>query len=348
MYTPKFTLNNQLVLNIGKIEAAREVIIDAPLLPLWEKKFQEEALIRTVHHGTHLEGNALDFEEAKEVVLSQNLHSVRTRDVQEVINYRKVMDYIEEEWKDKRAQITEYVVKKIHHLTVENILPSDLAGHYREKKVVIRDSQSGEITYRPPDPEQLSFLMTEFLNWLNNNDSQNIYPLLKAGIAHHELVKIHPFLDGNGRVARAVTTLILYTEGYDIRRFFSLEEYYDKDPLAYYVNLQKANVGDLTPWLEYFTKGLAEELDKIKNKIKKLSTDIHVKEKLGGKQVYLNERQTKIIEYLQGAGMLQNQAFPSLFPDYSEDTILRDLKDLLDKNLVKKIGRTKGARYELV
>lgn len=348
MFEPKFTLNNKLVLNIGKIEAAREVINDAPLLPLWEKKFQEEALVRTVHHGTHLEGNALDLEEAKQVIFSQNLHSIRTRDVQEVINYRKVMDYIETALKDKKEEISEYIVKKIHNYTVEKILPPELSGHYRTKKVVIKDSQTNEVTFRPPEPELLNPLMHDFLKWLNSETSEQVYPILKAGIAHYELVRIHPFLDGNGRVARAITTLILYIEGYDIRRFFSLEEYYDRDPLDYYKKLQEAGSGDLTSWLEYFTKGLAEELERIKNKIKKLSTDIHLKDKLGGRQVFLNERQTKIIEYLQGTGFLQNQAFPSLFPDYSEDTILRDLKDLLDKSLVRKIGKTKGARYELV
>lgn len=348
MYQPKFVLNNTLLLNIGKIEAAREVIINAPLLPLWEKRFQEDALVRSVHHGTHIEGNQLDFEEAKTVILSQNLHSIRTRDVQEVLNYRKVMDYIEEEWKGKKDNITENTLQKVHGFVVDKILPPNLAGQYRTKRVVIKDSQTGKVTFSPPGPEELQFLIGEFFKWLERADNATVYPILKAGIAHHELVRIHPFLDGNGRVSRAMTTLILYIEGYDIRRFFSLEEYYDRDPLSYYEHLQAANAGDLTPWLEYFTGGLAQELERIKDKIKKLSTDIHMKEKLGGKQVYLNERQTKLIEYIQGAGYLQNKAFGSLFPDYSEDTILRDLNDLLEKKLVKKIGKTKGARYELV
>lgn len=348
MYQPKFTLNNVLLLNIGKIEAAREVIVNAPLLPLWEKRFQEDAMVRTVHHGTHIEGNQLDFQEAKEVILSQNLHSIRTRDVQEILNYRKVIDYIEEEWKGKKDAITEATLKKVHGFVVDKILPPNLSGQYRTKRVVIKDSQTGKVTFNPPGPEEIQFLMSEFFKWLERADNTTVYPILKAGIAHHELVRIHPFLDGNGRVSRAMTTLILYIEGYDIRRFFSLEEYYDKDPLNYYEHLQAANLGDLTPWLEYFTGGLAQELERIKDKIKKLSTDIHMKEKLGGKQVYLNERQTKLIEYIQGVGYLQNKAFGSLFPDYSEDTILRDLNDLLEKNLVKKIGKTKGARYELV
>lgn len=347
MYTPSFKITNLMIMNLGKIEAAREVIINAPLLPLWEKRFREEALVRTVHHGTHLEGNQLDFNEAKEVIFSQNLHSVRTRDVQEVINYREVMDYLERALSKEKHTITENTVKKLHSLVINKIMPENLAGKYRLKRVVIRDSSSGEVTFRPPEPEQVPYLLEQFLNWLNQTPSEEMHPVIKAGIAHYELVRIHPFLDGNGRVARSIATLILYSQGYDIRRFFSLEEYYDKDPLTYYEHLQKAGSGDLTPWLEYFIKGIADEFSKIKEKIQKLSTDSHLKHKLGGKQVFLNERQTKLIEYLQEAGYLQNQAFPSLFPDYSEDTILRDLKDLMEKDLVRKIGKTKGARYVL-
>ena len=347
MYTPSFKITNLMIMNLGKIEAAREVIINAPLLPLWEKRFREEALVRTVHHGTHLEGNQLDFNEAKEVIFSQNLHSVRTRDVQEVINYREVMDYLERALSKEKHTITENTVKKLHSLVINKIMPENLAGKYRLKRVVIRDSSSGEVTFRPPEPEQVPYLLEQFLNWLNQTPSEEMHPVIKAGIAHYELVRIHPFLDGNGRVARSIATLILYSQGYDIRRFFSLEEYYDKDPLTYYEHLQKAGSGDLTPWLEYFIKGIADEFSKIKEKIQKLSTDSHLKHKLGGKQLFLNERQTKLIEYLQEAGYLQNQAFPSLFPDYSEDTILRDLKDLMEKDLVRKIGKTKGARYVL-
>ena len=189
--------------------------------------------------------------------------------------------------------------------------------------------------------------MNQFLLWLNNLNKEELHPAIKAGISHYELVRIHPFLDGNGRVARAIATLILYSESYDIRRFFALEEYYDKNPLIYYQHLQKAGKGDLTPWLEYFTKGIAEEFNKIKTKIQKMSTDSHLKQKLGGQQFFLNERQTKIIEYIQEIGFLQNQAFKNLFPDYSEDTILRDIKELMDKKLVRKIGKTKGAKYVL-
>lgn len=346
MFTPSFTITNKILTNIAKIEAAEEMIQHAPLLPLWEKKFQEEAVVRAVYHGTHLEGNKLQVDEARDVLLGKEVVG-RLRDIQEIINYRKVLELIDEEAKKKIEKITEMLIKKIHRVIVDKILSSEYSGEYRQKQVVIRDSYTGEITFRPPAAIEVPFLMREFIYWLNQTTNEQLHPVLKAGIAHHELVRIHPFIDGNGRVARVLATLILFLGGYDIRRFFSLEEYYDRDAASYYKNLQKATNGDLTSWLEYFTYGTAYEFEKIKDRVLKLSRDVKLKEKFGG-QIFLTERQIKIIEYLQEVGYLQNQQFSNLFPDLSEDTVLRDLKDLMNKGLIKKVGSTKSARYVLI
>lgn len=347
MFLPSYTITHKILTNIAKIEAAEELIKHAPLLPLWEKKFKEDAIVRAVYHGTHLEGNLLNKEDAKDVLLGKEVIG-RPRDIQEIINYRKVIEFIDEEAKRKIDKITEQLIKKLHRIIVDRILSPEQAGEYRTKQVIIRNSQTGEVTFRPPPPLEVPFLMRDFIYWLNRENQNNLHPVLKAGIAHHELVRIHPFIDGNGRVARVLATLILLLGGYDIRRFFSLEEYYDRDAAAYYENLQKASAGDLTAWLEYFTYGAAVEFEKIKEKVLKLSKDAKLKERFGGQQIYLTERQMKIIEYIQEVGYLQNQSFPDLFPDISEDTILRDIKYLIEKGLLKKIGSTKAARYVML
>lgn len=347
MFRPQFTISNTILKNIGMIEASREVVTDAPLLPLWEKQFREDAIIRQSHHGTHIEGNKLNLSEAKDVLLGKEVVS-RPRDIQEIINYRRVLEVIEEEARRNIERVTEQLVLKLHRTVVDKILVNENSGKYRTKQVVIRNSENGEVTFRPPPAVEVPFLMREFLYWLNRTGDDDIHPILKAGIAHHELVRIHPFIDGNGRVARAVSTLILFLGKYDIRRFFSLEDYYDKDAISYYENLKKASEGDLTSWLEYFTKGVALEFERIKKKILKLSKDSKLKERLGGKQIFLSERQAKIIEYIQSVGYLQNQSFGELFTDVSEDTILRDIKELVEAGIVKKIGKTKAARYTMV
>ena len=93
MYQPRFTITNKILKNIGSIEASKEIIDNAPLLPYFEKEFREDAIVRSVHYGTHIEGNELNLSEAEKVLMGQDV-SARDRDIQEVINYRKVMDYI--------------------------------------------------------------------------------------------------------------------------------------------------------------------------------------------------------------------------------------------------------------
>jgi len=347
MFSPVFQITNRVLTSISKIEAAEEVIKHSPLLPLWEKQFKEDAIIRSAYHGTHIEGNKLGKDDAKDILEGRDVIG-RPRDIQEIINYRRVIEFIDDEAKKKIDKITELLVKKIHKIIIDRILSPESAGEYRSKQVIIRNSSTGEVTFRPPPPLEVPFLMREFAYWLNRDDKDIIHPVIKAGIAHHELVRIHPFIDGNGRVARVLATLILLLGGYDIRRFFSLEEYYDKDAVLYYKNLQKASSGDLTAWLEYFTSGAAVEFEKVKEKILKLSKDVKLKERFGGKQIYLTERQMKLIEYLTDTGFLRNQMFGSIFPDVSEDTVLRDIQDLIKKGLIKKVGSTKAARYVMV
>ena len=104
MFEPQYTITNRILTSIAQIEAAEEVIQHAPILPLWEKQFREDAVVRAVHHGTHLEGNLLAKDEAKDVLMGRDIVA-RARDIQEVINYRKVLDLIDEETDKKIEKI---------------------------------------------------------------------------------------------------------------------------------------------------------------------------------------------------------------------------------------------------
>jgi Fic family protein len=164
------------------------------------------------------------------------------------------------------------------------------------------------------------------------------------------LVYVHPFVEGNGRVARAFATLVLYSSGYDFKRFFALEEYFDSDVEAYYqalLSVQQSDNKDLTYWLEYFTYGLALEIDKVKQKVLKLSQDLKIQRELG-QQVALSERQIILLEVLQNQGQMTSEDAQKALPNVSVDTILRDLKDLIAKNVVQKHGVTKGVSYTLL
>ncbi len=365
-YDPKYSITNQILKNVGTIDAARQVITSAPLVPAWEKRFQSEARAKIIHHGTHLEGNDLNLEEVEEV-LSPSTSDIpskvegsnvigRDRDIAEIINYRAVMDYIDTlappTTSDLRPthllSLTKHILMEMHRLTVKGLLPTEESGAYRSVKVVIRNTETREITFRPPGPLDVPFLVDELFEWLNSKEGLDVHPLLRAGILHYELVRIHPFTDGNGRTARAMALLLLFLEGYEVKKFFALEEYYDSHPEEYYLALQSVvGTGELTNWLEYFTLGIAIEFNRIKTLVQKLSLDLHLKSTIGGRQITLTARQIKLVEYIERHGEISMGNVRELLPDVSEDTILRDLRDLVSKNLLVKKGSTKGTRYYL-
>ncbi|MEK7550548.1 MAG: Fic family protein [Patescibacteria group bacterium] len=349
MYSPKYVISNKILKNIGVIEASKEVIENAPLVPSFEKQFQSDAALRTIHHGTHIEGNDLTLYQTKKVLEGAEVFA-RARDIQEVINYRNVAVLLDE-FAVKRGGYEVEMLKDIHRLTVDRIVVPEKIGVFRTTEVVIKEEGTGKIIFNPPQHIEIPYLLEDFFAWLNDPIAMEIHPVIRAGIAHYILVTIHPFVEGNGRTIRAFATLILIREGYDVKKFFSLEEHFDSDPASYYdslgeVDRQSSNIGsrDVTPWLEYFTETLGVELGKIKDKVKKLSVDSRLKVKFG-QQVSLSERQMRLIEYLSdqgGGGMLE---LKKVLPMVSEDTVLRELTDLIKKGILKKEGSTKGTRY---
>jgi len=331
------------------IEASKEVIENAPLVPYYEKQFKTEAIAKAVHHGTHIEGNDLTLMQTKKVLEGEEV-SAKERDIQEVINYRNVMKLLDD-LKDKRGGYKADDILEIHNETVTKIVDKNKCGVFRKSQVIIREEGSGKVVFKPPNFVEVPYLVEDFLNWLNAEEAKNVHPILRAGITHYILVTIHPFVEGNGRTVRAFSTLVLIREGYDIKRFFALEEYFDSDLSSYYdaffkVDQQSENIAerDLTPWLEYFCEVVSIELAKIKERIRKLSIDSKLKMKMG-EQIALTERQMKLIEYLSEYGSGVMRELTDVLPMVSEDTVLRDLKKLMEKGIIKKQGSTKGARY---
>jgi len=372
MFSPVFTINNKILKNIGAIEAAKAIIDEAPLIPAYEKQFQQEAVVRTVHYGTRIEGNDLTYQEVARLVEGQKV-TAGDRDIQEVINYRNVMSYLEELWALYDANMplpeestvpkfdqsgrrpfffSETIIKKIHILTTTKIIPDTDTGKYRHQQVVLKNTRTGEIAHRPPPAIEVPYLMADLITWLNDSVSREIHPAIRSAITQYVTVAIHPFIEGNGRVSRAFAMLPLYVEGYDIRRLFSLEEYFDRNAEIYYNTIQNTHLlnsdifkRDLTNWTEYFTEALSIELTRVKEKVQNLSRDLKFKQKLGGKQVHLTERQIKLVEYMQQFGGLRMPDAQALLPMVSDDTIWRDLKKLIDDKVVDKRGSTKGAYY---
>lgn len=363
MFQPKFQITNNLLTYISRIEIAKAMIENSPLIPAWDTKFRDEALSRTVHFGTKIEGNDLTQEQALQVVKLDDVVDTqevaqktgilaRDRDIQEVINYRNVIKWIDS-WQDSVRQPMVFkpeVLMTLHSLTTQGIIEKGYVGAFRDKQVIVKSAAGGGVVFRPPVSVEVPYLVTEFFEWLNHPERQaQLHPIFRAAITHYQIVYIHPFIEGNGRTARALATLVLYAAGYDFKRFFSIEQYFDQDVEAYYqalLSVQQAQPHDMTYWLEYFCYGLAVEIEKIKEKVLKLSKDLKLKQQLG-EQVALSERQIILLELMQNQTEVTSGDAQQVLPNVSVDTILRDLKDLIDKGIIKKKGVTKGVTYQL-
>ena len=347
MFEPKYKLNNKILADLTAIAEAKGFIDRAKILPQQEVRLRRQAVIRMTHHSTEIEGNQLNMAQV-EALYAKKKVDAPDRDVYEVKNYLNALKYIEKVVAEKKP-ITEKVILKIHKLVTNKTLAPQFSGAYRPGPIYVVRRRFGmpqEILYTGPGAEHVPKLMADFVHWLQKSEEE-ISPVLVAGIAHLEIAAIHPFNDGNGRTARALAALVLYQRGYDFRRLFALEDYYNTKRQNYY---QAINVGenydkrrtDITSWLEYFVKGFRNEIDGVKNKI--LSLSAHA---VGGKiksQIYLTPDQLKIIDFLDQVGRISVKDVTDVLscPKRTAQLHLQKLKKI---KMIKATGKGKATYY---
>jgi Fic family protein len=343
-FSPQFAYSHEIVNRLTNIAASREVILHAHLVPKWEVSLRREQIIRAAHASTAIEGNPLTLEEVSQLAQGREVMATR-KAKEEVLNYLKVLEKIPAY--QKNGLISTDSILTLHRDVTRGTLEDPATeGAFRTVRVVVGNRVTREIVYSAPPPEDVVPLMERFVDWLNSDESRDLHPVVVAGIAHYELVRIHPFVDGNGRVARALATLILTIRGFDIKRFFTLDDFYDSDRHAYYTVLDDVNktYPDCTIWLNYFTEGVEISLQKVKERVLLLSGDQHRKATSG--QVALSERQMKIIEYVRQNGSVKTRDIVGLF-HISRQAALKELKVLIDQDLLLKEGIRKSAHYIL-
>jgi Fic family protein len=260
------------------------------------------------HSSTEIEGNILNLQQVEQLFANKKVDAPE-RDIYEVENYIKALKYIETITGDKKS-INSATLLKIHGLVTHNTLPKEQSGHFRQCPIYIvrrRLGMPNEVVYTGPESNNVPALCKDLFDWLDQSKEKNINPIIVAGVAHQEIAAIHPFVDGNGRTARAMATLILYERGYDFRRLFALEDYYNKDRSSYY---QAINIGknylerrtDTTSWLEYFVKGFKGEIDLVKAQIANLSLQ-KFNDKFESK-IFLEKDQMLILDFIDQMGKI--------------------------------------------
>lgn len=345
MFEPNFQYTNKIVRNLTLVAEARTIILNAPLVPKWEVSLRRDALLRSAHSSTAIEGNPLSLEEVTALAEGRDI-MVSRKDKQEVLNYLEALNKIPKF--AKRIPFTSADLLEIHKIVTKETLesPAD-EGVFRDRQVVVGNRATGEVMFRPPGTSHVPRLVEEFFVWLNSDKANEIDAVIEAGVAHYEIARIHPFVDGNGRTARVMASLVLYKRGFDIKRFFALDDYYDSDRRSYYAALKSVdqNTLDLTGWLEYFTDGVAVSIKSVRDKVIGLSKDIKVLKEKG--QVALTDRQMQIVERILEKGQITNREMREMF-GLSDEGVRKEISKLIKMGVLKKEGKGRSLHYGLV
>src|SRR3990167_1101175 len=336
-FTPKYTITPKINKALVEIERVRGFLDAVKLKDDWIADMQKKALILESHHSTHIEGTALSLEQAKSILEGKKVRGVSRDDEKELLNYKKAMDFISY-YLGKDEPVSEGIVRELHKILVRGVRGENAdPGNYRKIQNYVVNSRTREVIYTPPGALDVPHLMREFVEWINK--AEDVSPILVAGIAQFQFVYIHPFIDGNGRTARLLSTLILYKTGYDFKRLFTISEYYDKDRPAYYQAIQtvRKNNMDMTTWLEYFVDGLRSQMAEIQAKGEQLIKQDSQLQKI--KKIGLNKRQEKAVKHLIIKGTLSVNEYQSV-ASCIRRTAQRDLKELVEKKVIKVVAKS--------
>ncbi|WP_291992534.1 Fic family protein [Candidatus Accumulibacter sp. ACC003] len=332
-FQPKFTISNSITAALTAIERARGFLEAATLSEAWVERMSQQALLLEAHHSTHIEGTLLTLGEAERLWGGETVAGANVDDVRELLNYRDAFELVSE-YLGGGEPITEGLLREIHKRLVSGVRGhAAQPGCYRTIQNYIANSRTRAVIYTPPSPEQVAPLMRELIEWLRGDT--DIHPVLVAGIAQFQLVHIHPFVDGNGRTSRLLSTLCLYRAGYDFKRLFTLSEFFDRDRSAFYAALQGVRERDmnLTDWLDYFVHGLMQQLEEVKSRgVSVIRADVQAREHA------LGLRQAAVLAAIHQAQMFSLGELEPLFPNVSRRSLQRDLKLLLDKGLIRELG----------
>ena len=270
----KWSYTNKMVNDLLIINKAKE-IVDLLELPISiEEEIKKESIAKRVHYSTKIEGNRLNLNEVKKVI--QNKNNSHERNVLEVRNYYNALMYLNDLAENNNTLSVDLILK-VHNLVSGKNL--SFKNKFREGQNVVEDSLSGIIVYMPPEAKDVGDLINQMIDDFNSIDNNDIPIPIKAGILAYQFVTIHPFWDGNGRCARLLATYILKSHNYDLKGFYVMEEFYDKNIDEYYNSLQMGlhhnfyfgrNNADITEWLEYFISVMANTFQMVGDRVKEI------------------------------------------------------------------------------
>jgi len=341
-FQPSFRITHRMTAGLTRIERARGFLEAARLSEDWLATMRSRAFLLEAHHTTHIEGTRLTLEQAERLLAGEVVAGTDPDDARELLNYRDAFEFVSGYLNDDGPG-TEGLIREIHRRLVAGVRGGSAApGEYRRLQNYVVNSVTRQIIYTPPPPYDVPPLMAELVAWLNT--VTDVHPVLVSGVAQFQLVHIHPFVDGNGRTSRLLSTLCLYRAGYDFKRLFSISEYYDRNRAGFYAALQgvREQGMDLTGWLDFFVEGLATQMDEVTERGKRV-----IKADVIAANHGLNARQKALVIYLMEQPEADLQVFQAISPEVPRRTLQRDLQQAVAKRVLFASSATHRKRYRL-
>lgn len=308
------------------------------------------AAIDAVHFSTRIEGNALSRDQVTQALQSKKRVLAQQRDLHEVLNYARARR-MAREWSVKKKPFNEEWLLAHHGELLKGIVKGRLRGHYRQAQCVVKDSRSHAIVYMAPEWQDVPPLMKGLLAWLRQQRAAGMSPLLLAAQFHFEFVTIHPFMDGNGRLARLLTNGILLRGDYEVERYAALEKQHEKDRAAYYRALRDLQTGnyydiplkqDIRSWVDYWLRCLQATYDEALERIHAVapaSLALSLRDSGDGRlkkseSLFRRHHKLRAAEYADLMGLARTQA-------------VADLNALLRAGVIERIGGGRSTIYKI-
>lgn len=303
------------------------------------------ATIQSIGSSTRIEGAVLSDQDIKELISGLDINKLETRDEQEVIGYFDALELILENYRD--FELSENYIKQLHSILLKYSDKDERQrGIYKKltnRVVATYPNGTQKVIFNTTEPHLVLKKMEEIITWTTQNIHENkIHPLIVIGLFVYEFLSIHPFHDGNGRLSRLLTTLLLLRQDYNFIKYVSFEHVIEERKKDYYASLMECqknrNTVDerIDNWIIFFLDALKTLSAELEVKVRGMKQD---------KSVYLNERQKQIISFVKARELCKIGDIHKSFSDISINTLKKDMKYLVENHILEKTGQRKGTIY---
>ncbi len=332
MFKPNYRLTKYLA---GLLEHSSAVIPRIKVLSSSSKlrmQVVRDSLGRGVHSSTWIEGNQLSLAQVLAIVEGKDVSA----DLHQKTEVKNCVEVLRWAIKYKKAPVTSAKILMLHAKMVRGLLPKDRCGRWRKVQNYVVNAR-GQIIDTPPIPQEVPRRMKELLSWVSSSSLD--HTVVRAAIFHHEFVKIHPFVDGNGRMARALSQWILIQGGYDPAYSLSVDEYFAADRSKYYQMIRETKDmdGDYTYWIEYYAQGILEAMQALVKRLRSIKAD--------GKE--WTPKQRELLELLRKNGVLGSKAICQVM-GINRARVNQLIGPLISAGAVIKEGHTSSTRYRVI